>query len=251
MPTWINLAWTLAYADVRNRYRRSIIGPFWITIAMGVMVASIGFVFGSLFKSPMQEFLPFITVGLIIWAYITGTIQEGSMSFIDAEGTIKQLHMPMFVHVLRVLFRNLIILAHNALIFPLVLFLMNGHFSVSSLLFLPGLFLIFMCLSWITPLLAIICTRYRDVSQIIISILQVMFYLTPIIWMPALLTERVGEILLQFNPFFHFLEVTRAPLLGELPNPMSYIILIAMAILGWIISLYVYFKKCHRVAYWL
>src|SRR3546814_9209460 len=57
----------LGWQDVRQRYRRSALGPFWLTISMGVMIATIGVVFGSIFKTPMVEFFPFLSLGLILW----------------------------------------------------------------------------------------------------------------------------------------------------------------------------------------
>src|SRR3546814_14557644 len=96
----------LGWQDVRQRYRRSALGPFWLTISMGVMIATIGVVFGSIFKTPMVEFFPFLSLGLILWTYISTIITEGCAGFIVAEGVIKQLALPLPVHIARVVWRN-------------------------------------------------------------------------------------------------------------------------------------------------
>ena len=93
------LSFILAYQDIKLRYRRSIIGPFWSTISMGVVITSVGFVFGSIFRSPMEEYLPFLAVGLIVWTFILGTISEGCNVFIDSEHMIKQLNLPFSIFV--------------------------------------------------------------------------------------------------------------------------------------------------------
>lgn len=218
---------------------------------MGVMIASIGIVFGSIFNTPMVEYLPFLASGIILWAFITGTVNEGCTGFIDAEGIIKQLSIPLFVHILRVLWRNLLILAHNILILPLVFLVMGKGIGLDTLLAIPGLLLVSLCLSWISLLLAMLCARYRDLPQIVASVLQVAFYLTPIIWNPSLLPNRIASNLLQLNPFFHLLELIRAPLLGVAPRLTSWLVVLAMAALGWSFTLLIFSRLRHRVAYWL
>src|SRR5690606_38293826 len=91
-----SLVGMLGWQDVRQRYRRSVLGPFWLTISMGIMIFTIGVVFGHIFKTPMQEFLPFLAIGLILWGFISSVITEGCMGFIAAEGIIKQLPIPLF-----------------------------------------------------------------------------------------------------------------------------------------------------------
>jgi lipopolysaccharide transport system permease protein len=218
---------------------------------MGVMIASIGLVFGQIFKSPMDEYLPFLAVGIILWAFITGTINEGCTGFIDAEGMIKQLPIPLFVHILRVLWRNLLILGHNIIILPIVLLVMGKGLAPFALLAVPGLLLVVLCLSWLALLFAMLCARYRDLPQIIASVLQVAFYLTPIIWMPTLLPDRMGAVFLELNPFYHLIELIRAPLLGHMPSFTSWIVVASITIVGWGFTLLVFARLRHRVAYWL
>jgi ABC-type polysaccharide/polyol phosphate export permease len=247
----LSLVATLGWHDIRGRYRRSAIGPFWLTISMGVMIASIGVVFGQIFNTPMDEYLPFLAAGIILWAFITGTINEGCTGFIEAEGMIKQLPIPLFVHILRVLWRNFLILAHNILILPLVLLVMGKGVGLEALLAIPGLLLVALCLSWVALLFAMLCARYRDLAQIVASVLQVALYLTPIIWMPSLLPDRMGATFLQLNPFFHLLELIRAPLLGVVPSLTSWLVVLVITVVGWGFTLLVFSRLRHRVAYWL
>lgn len=199
----------------------------------------------------MGEFLPFLAAGIILWAFITGTINEGCTGFIDAEGIIKQLPIPLFVHILRVLWRNLLILSHNILILPLVLLVMGKGLSFAVLLAIPGVLLVILCLSWVAFLFAMLCARYRDLPQIVASVLQVAFYLTPIIWMPSLLPDRAGVVFLVLNPFYHLLELIRGPLLGQVPSLNSWIVVAGITVFGWLFTLFVFSRLRKRVAYWL
>lgn len=246
-----SLVGMLGWQDVKQRYRRSALGPFWLTISMGVMIATIGIVFGRIFKSPMDEFLPFLTIGMIVWTFMSSVVSEGCMSFIAAEGVIKQLPLPLFIHVLRVVWRNFLILAHNIVIFPLVLIAVAKPIGFAALLSIPGLIVVMMNLAWVILILAVLCARYRDLPQIINSLLQVVFYLTPIMWLPNLLPERTGTYLLSWNPLFHLIEIVRAPLLSRTASELNWEVSLGLAIVGWTIALAVYGRYKTRIAYWL
>ncbi|MFO7570396.1 MAG: ABC transporter permease [Smithellaceae bacterium] len=247
----IDLAGVLGWQDIRQRYRRSSLGPFWLTISMGVLIGALGFVFGALFDMQVVTFIPFLTLGLILWSLITATINEGCTGFTDSEAMIKQIPLPLFTHLLRVLWRNLIIFAHNLVIYPLVLLVFGIPPKVSLLLAVPGLALLLVNLSWISLLMGTLCTRFRDIPQIVANLLQVSFYLTPIIWMPHLLPKRAGLLLLDANPLFHLIEIVRAPLLGELPSLLSWTVALVLAVVGWLLTLIFYGRFRSRVAYWL
>lgn len=128
------LAGVLGWQDIRQRYRRSSLGPFWLTISMGVLIGALGLIFGNLFGMPMREFLPFLTIGLILWGLITTSLNEGCTGFTAAEGMIKQISLPLFTHILRVLWRNMIIFAHNLIIFPIVILVFWVPLSATAFL---------------------------------------------------------------------------------------------------------------------
>ena len=237
--------------DIRQRYKRSRLGPFWITISMAVMITTMGLVFGNLFKTDVKEFLPFLTLGLIIWSFILGSITEGCEALISAEGIIKQLPVPLHVHVLRVVWKNFIIFLHNIVIFPFVLLAVGKGVSWDIFLAIPGFLLLVLNISWFLIIIAMVCARFRDMTQIILSIMQVVFYLTPVIWMPKLLSHRVGQVLLDLNPLYHLIDIVRAPLLGQVPALSSYILAVVMGIVGLAFSTIMTSKYKYRVPYWV
>jgi len=241
----------LGWQDVRARYRRSALGPFWITLSMGVMIGTIGIVFGQIFQSPMQEFLPFLTIGMILWTFIASVITEGATGFISAEGIIKQLPLPLFVHIMRMIWRNFLILLHNLVIFPVVLLIVGKPLDWTALLSVLGLLVGILNLGWMVLILAIVCARYRDLPQMVTSVLQVIFYLTPVMWMPSLLPARAGTFLLDLNPFYHMLEIARAPLLGHAPSMANWVVAASLAVLGWGLALLIFGRYKRRIAYWL
>ena len=247
----IDLSATLGWQDIKQRYRRSRIGPFWLTISMGVMIGVLGLVFGSVFNSTMPEFLPFLTAGLILWTFYSTLINEGCLAFIQSDSMIKQLPLPLFVHVMRVIWRNLIILAHNLVILPIVFIVFMKPVSPVMLLFIPGLILSTLAISSMALIAGILCTRFRDLTPIIASSLQVVFYITPILWMPSLLSGQKAFFLLDSNPFYHLVEIVRAPLLGYVPSTSNWVLSLGTAVFGWGIALLLYARFKYRISYWL
>ena len=104
---------------------------------------------------------------------------------------------------------------------------------------------------WMMLILSVVCARYRDLTQIIQNLLQVTFYLTPLMWMPQTLPEGPYRLVLAFNPFYHLMCLVRAPLFGELPTSTNWMVCIALAIAGWTVALHVYGRYRHRIPYWL
>ena len=245
------LALMLGWQDIRQRYRRSKLGPFWLTISMGVMIAMIGIVFGQVLNSPMSEYLPFLATGIILWTCFSTSVMEGGTAFIDAQGMIRQLDLPLSLYSIRVLWRNIVICGHNIIILPLVFLVVGRGITLDILWLIPGFIVFCWNMLWVSMLLGIFCTRFRDMPQIVNSLLQVFFYVTPIIWMPNALSARSASLLVDPNPVYHLFQLVRAPILGSSPTLMNWSVAIAMAIIGSVVALWFFGKYKKRIAYWL
>ena len=239
----------LGWQDIRQRYRRSTLGPFWLTISMGALVGGLGVLYSGLFKMDVADYLPFVAAGLILWGLISGLITEGCAVFIDAEATIKQVNLPLSVHVYRVVWRNFIVFAHNIIIYVAAAVFFSIQPGWIGLLALPGLVLFCLNGVWMGLLLGLISARFRDVPQIVASVVQVTFFLTPIIWKPELLPDRA--FMLDFNPFFHLMELVRAPSLGQAPGLSSWLATLGITLGGWLVTLLIYRRYRWRIAYWV
>ena len=239
----------LGWQDVRQRYRRSTLGPFWLTISMGALVGGLGVLYAGLFKMDVADYLPFVAAGLIVWGLVSGLITEGCSVFIDAEGTIKQVNLPLSIYVYRVVWRGIIIFAHNIIIYVAAAVFFSINPSWIGFLALPGLLLLCLNGVWMGLLLGLMSARFRDVPQIVASVVQVTFFLTPIIWKPELLPGRA--FMLDFNPFFHFVELVRAPALGQTPGLVSWLAVLGITLGGWLVTLLMYRRYRWRIAYWV
>lgn len=245
------IALLFGWQDIRQRYRRSRIGVFWLTINQVVLIAALGLIFGALFRASMVDFLPHIAAGLIFWTFISGTISEGCKCFISSQSMILQVRLPLFTHVMRLIWKEIIILAHNVVIIPVILIFYMKNPGWAVLLFPLGFVLVVVNLFWIVLVLGTACTRYRDLPQVVQNVIQVAFYMTPIMWTEETLPPRLAGILLDFSPFYHLLSLMRKPLLGEVPAMESYIVAVALALVGWTFALFFYGRYRWRVPYWL
>jgi lipopolysaccharide transport system permease protein len=208
------LALALGWLDIRLRYRGSMLGPFWLTISTGVMVGSLGVLYSTLFKIDLREYLPFLALSQVLWGFLAGLVSESCTVFTEAEGVIRSVRMPFFVFSLRALIRNTIALGHNIVVIVVVfaVFAMWPH--AGALMALPGLLLWAVDALALTLILGAFCARFRDIQPIVNSVMQIAFFLTPVIWKPSQLGAR-GIANLAFNPFFDLLEIVRGPILGS------------------------------------
>lgn len=241
--------WMLAKNDVIRRYRRSRLGQLWLTLSMAVMVFGMGVVYASLFGTSMDDYLPHLGTGLVLWSFIASTLTESCSSFTENEGIIRQVALPRFTYILRTIARNLFAFLHNFIILPVVFLVTGSPIDWHILLLLPGILIVLANLAWVGYLLAILSARFRDIPQIVASVVQVAFFISPVVFKPSQL--RVDHPVLIFNPFASMLDVMRQPLLAQWPSATSYLILLSMLIVGWIVTLAFAGKYSHRVVYWL
>lgn len=243
------LWWVFAVHDIKQRFRRSMLGPFWLTLSMGIFVGSLGFVMSQLFDQDIKIFVPYLATGIIFWTLLTTIITEGCASFIAAEGYIKNVPMPLSVHFYRMVARNSIIWLHNMVIYLCVFALFIHAVSLNNLLFIPGFILFLANAIWIGLMAAILSTRYRDIPQVITSFIQVVFFVTPIFWSVATFPERPAFV--DWNPCYHLLEIVRAPLLGQTPHNLSWLVATGLLSVGLPITLYLYRRAYARIPYWV
>lgn len=211
------LAWTFGWFDIRLRYRGSTLGPFWLTLSTAVMVGTLGVLYSTLFKTDLHTYLPFLVLSMVLWGFLSTLVGDACTCFQQAAGMIRSERLPFTFHAMRVVVRNVLVLAHNVVVIVAVYALLNTWPGLTCWLALPGIAL------WLVDglacclLLGAVCARFQDIPPIVGSVMQIAFFVSPIIWRPELLTGAHASWL-PFNPFFTLLEVVRGPLLGTVPE---------------------------------
>lgn len=239
----------LAWQEIRQRYRRSVLGPFWLTISIGVLIGGMGPLYSRLFGQATSSYFPHLAVSFVVWMLLASLINEGCTCFTSAEGLIKEARMPLTVHVLRVVWKNMIIFFHHALIL-FVVFMVYPPPLNWSLVFVPlAILAIAINAIWMGLFLGMLCARFRDIPLIIQSIVQIMFFLTPVLWRPESLGRHAWAA--QLNPLNHLIEIVRAPLVdGRVPvGSWLYVLIMTVAGFAFVVPVFARFRA--RIAYWV
>lgn len=243
------LALALAWLDVKGRYRGSMLGPFWLTLSTAVMVGSLGVLYSTLFKTVLREYLPFLALSLVLWNFLQTLVSEACLAFTQNDSIIRAVRMPFVLYGARLVIRNLIVLAHNIVVILVVFIIFDTWPGVRGLLALPGFAL------WVIDSLALamslgaICARFRDIPPIVNSVMQIAFFLSPIIWRPELITR--GARFLPLNPLFSLFEVVRGPLLNQVPGETIWLAAFGYSFLVIFLSWLLFVRVRGRIAFWV
>lgn len=244
------LAWALGWLDIRQRYRGSMLGPFWLTISTGVMVASLGLLYSTLFKLDLRDYLPFLALSQVLWGFLAILISEACTTFTDAETVIRSVRMPFFVFSMRALIRNVIALAHNIAVIVVVFAIFWSWPGWEAWLAIPGLLVWAVDGLALTLMLGAFCARFRDIQPIVNSVTQIAFFITPVIWKPSQLSPS-GMEKLALNPFYDLLEIVRGPLLNSDIAATTWIGALGYSAVLCAISWAFFVRARGRVTFWI
>jgi len=248
---WLQLGWQ----DIRQRYRRSVLGPIWITISMAVTAIALGILYSGLFGIELADLLPHVLVGMIVWGFIAGCIAEGSEVFVANSGLITHLPAPISIHVYRLVWRQTLFFAHNLIVYVVMLIVFPQPLKWTDLSAFLAFALLVLNGMWVALLVGIVSTRFRDLPPVTQSIVQLLFFLTPIVWMYDVLQDNPNVAgrarLVELNPLFHFVELIRRPMLGQDQQWHTWFVVIGITVVGWALALLVMRRYRSRVAYWV
>jgi lipopolysaccharide transport system permease protein len=244
-----HITWrALAAGDIRSKYRRTLLGPWWITATNAFTALIMGLVAGRFLGADMKTYLPHFMISMTIWSFISSSLNESCYVMINAGGMIKAVDMPLLIHIMRMVHRNLIILLHNVAVIPFIWLIYPWHIGFQSLLAPIGLLIVYVAVVSSSMVISMICVRYRDVPPLMASVLQLLFFVSPIIWVPEHI--RGGELFVALNPVAYLLSVTRDPIMGASPHLTSWAGAIAFAAAASIAMAYVYTRYRSRIVYW-
>lgn len=240
--------------DLGTRYRRSFLGLGWSLIKPISMTAVICIVFGSIFGQDVMQYAPFVLVGMTFWGFITETIFGGCVAFQQAEGYLRQIKLPAAMFTLRVVLAagfHFLVLLPVALAAVILTHGMPGPLAFVGIA--VSLVLLFV-LGWsLATLAALVTVHFPDMRYILEIALQIVFYLTPIIYPAEILRQqRVGEMLLAINPFGYLLELVRKPLIeGTLAEPSALIVSFLFTLVCAVGALVAMTRLERRLIFWL
>ena len=243
------LALALARLDLRNRYRGSVLGPLWMSLSSLIMLIGLGLLYGALFKFKLSDYLPHLAVSLIVWQWMAGFINDSCATLTSADGVIRQMRLPYTLHALRVAFRNTLVAAHSLPLIPIVFLIFGLVPGPEALLAIPGLVLIGINMLAGGLLLGMVCARFRDIPPIVANVVQLAFFVSPILWKPELLGDAM--VWMAFNPFYALLETVRGPLLEGGGPPLAWLAAIFYTTLHVVLAGFLFARFRSRIAFWV
>jgi len=242
---WFLLGWL----DIKQRYVGSLLGPLWITFNMCILLTAFSLIYSRLLHQDLAHYIPYLCSGLLIWTYISAIFIESGDMFCINRIYIHQIRLPFLVYLYRIICRNTIILLHNSVVLLVVIFYFKIHITWNTLLIIPGYFLVTLQLLLISLLIGMLGARFRDIPPILTSFIQVLFFVSPITWIPNLIGEN--SMLIRANPITYFMDLTRSPLLGIAPALRSWEIIIAMIVCSLIIIIPIFLIKRRQIPFWI
>jgi len=218
---------------------------------MAVIATAMGILYGTLFDEDIPAFLPYVATGLLIWNFVNGCILEGSEVFIANEGLIRFLPAPLTLHVYRLVWRQTLFFAHNAVVWVALMIIFPHPLGWSLLLAIPAFLILLLNGAWISVLTGIVATRFRDIPPIIASVANLLFFMTPIVWSYERLRGHPLAAYIELNPVMHFVEILRQPLLGQEILWRHWWVAGAITVVGVLTALLALRNYRSRVAYWV
>jgi len=243
-----------AVVAIGNKYRRTILGPWWATLTTLMFVFGLAILRTGLGGGDLREAIPYVGLGFIAFSLISGGVLAGTSVYVSAGQQLATSRQPYSAYVLRANTQQVLDFFHDAVVililvvlFAIPLSLMWG-WSIAALVLIVassvGVGL------WLGPLAA----RYRDVGPFVTALMRLLFFLTPIFWSISELEETGRSWLAWFNPITYQLLAFRDPILGT-DHPSAPIAPMTMAAIlaagNLILGLIVFTRYRARIPYWV
>lgn len=243
--------WTaLAQEDLAQRYRRTLIGVAWVAITFGLFIGAKVVVFGNIMQVPMTEYSLYVTLGFLAWQFINASVTDGCGVFANSENWIKGVNTPLSLYIYQAIARNFFTFFYSALSGILILIIMRHPVTWKAFMIIPALLVYILNAVWLSMVFGILTARFRDILHLITTGMKIMFFLTPILWMPTQFGPGIRKYT-DYNPFTHYLAIFRDPVLYDQYAWKSWIIVLAITLLGWVVGFTVFSKFRKRIVFWL
>ena len=244
----------LAFAadEVQTRYRRSTLGLAWIVVSYVMFVAAISIFFGGFSTKDSLDFTAYVAVNYALFSFLVANLTDGCAAFKTSKTWINSMALPHSIHVLKSISRAVFVFCISLTVAVAVL-LATGHLRTSvSLLALPAFLVILVNAVFVQTVLGYATARLRDLEHLVQSLTRILFFITPILWVrtelpPGSLQRTIADL----NPLTHALEIVSSPLLGHMPDPVSWKIIGVLTGVNFFLMIGTAYLSHRRLPYWL
>lgn len=233
------------------RYRKTLIGPLWMMVGPAIFITLIGVLYAQINQSNADIFVPFMAVGYVVWTLISGFVNGSTTIFQRFRAQILQGELNLIDIVMVGVFTTILQFLHQIIIIFIVFISFDVSLSPYALVSLFGLFIIMANGIWLSVFFGIIGARYRDFPEMILALMRIAFLATPVIWIPAEGSRGIMGKFALYNPFYHFIEIFRAPLLGNPISTVTWIVTLGITVAGFGLA-YLFIRRFERnVVLWI
>lgn len=248
---WRNFMY-LAHTTIRLRYRRSLLGPLWIPLTSAVFVFSVSYLYSGFVATSFSSYLLHLALGWAIWQFFYECVVQGAQTFQKASDVLQSTTIEKFSFVLITVIVNLAVFALNLPVVILAYMVAGFPISKATWLIIPSLALIILSGVAATALFGVVCARYRDLIPMIQAAVRVLFFLTPILWSSEFLAkDSPRRLFADLNPLSHYVEIWRMPLLGEYPEPLSWVVTGSCTIAGLVLAFMIFARYRTWIVFWV
>jgi len=238
-----------AYHDITAKYKRTVLGSFWIAGSMLITSVSMAIIFGALFHQSLHEILPYIVAGMLVFGMASYVFFDGAEVFMSSAGIIKNHAYPYSFFAFHTVCKSFFMFLHNLIVYWAVAALVGAlcfpHWSI--LLALPVL-LVFM-FTW-GMMAGMLAARFRDMRFLLPYLGQLFSMLTPIFWKTDTM-KGPALLLVNLNPINAMVQIVRSPLLGKMATQTEWVTAIAYTSLGLLLWLVVFGSFRRRIPFWV
>ncbi|CAH0238515.1 Teichoic acid translocation permease protein TagG [Peribacillus sp. Bi96] len=209
------LARRLSVYEVKSANSSNYLGILWEIISPMIQISIYWFVFGFGILNRGEEFLPWLMAGIVVWFFVTATTTQVSKSVYSRLNMVSKMSFPLSVIPTYVIFAKLY--QHLLLLGVIIILLgFTGYLPTFYIIQLPYFIVATVTLLFSFGLISsTLATIIRDVQNIIVSLMKVLFYLTPILWVINANDHPIIANIMKLNPLYYIVEGYRASLLGE------------------------------------
>jgi ABC-type polysaccharide/polyol phosphate export permease len=243
MSDYLTAMWRCRYfwlslikMDLRIRYRGSALGLGWSLVQPLAMTVIICTVFHNLFHTDITTYAPYVLIGLSFWNLILNVTLQGCTCFRQAEPYIRQCPAPLAIYPLRIALSFGFHFCLALVVVVVVASILRGSINPIAVCSLVPTTILLMIVAWALATLAgLMNVHFPDTRHLAEVCFQALFYLTPIIYPPHLITSPTLIVVFGFNPLVPFLRLLRDPVLNGTMPPLSIFVaatLITAAIAG-------------------
>lgn len=237
-------------ADIRARYARAVFGQMWQTLSLLMMMGGMAVVYSNILKIEWRDYIAYLCCAYVAWSFISGMFVDSTGTFLQSEAYLKNYESPIFMFPMKAVLRGLVVLGHNLVATLIILFAVGKGINFSILLFLPALVVYSIIGANIGVIFGYLGARYRDAVPLVTNLMQIVFFVTPVMWPPEKASGGFRAVL-PYNPFEQMLAIGRDPLRGIVPSLLSWEVSCVIALGTFIVALLCVGMIRRKVVYWL